>query len=200
MIFKINDGTPLSPEEIDFILEKNAYELLGEYYEKNIAIDKWHIVKAASYYRKAGLIDKALSLTSVEKCNQFTKDKDANRFLAAILTNKGACFRDKGNLDEAEKYARDAIKNHSSFYPYNLLGAIYIERGKIKEGDDYFQKAECLGAIKKENILKQQISFLKLVVEKAPKELKVKIAEYFYTKDSVQYSFLRPHIRQSYPH
>ncbi|MDD2901057.1 MAG: hypothetical protein PHU44_01310 [Syntrophales bacterium] len=196
IIFKIHDGINLNGDDINFILERNAYELLGKYYEKNIGDDKWHIVTAAKYYRKAGLVDKGLALTNIENIQQdrFNQHKDFKKFMAAVLTAHGACLRDDGNLPKAEKCAWDALKYDESFYPYNLLGAIYIDKGKIKQGDDLFQQAEALGSGKKNEILNSQKSFIISVVNKSPIEAKTEIARYFYYKDNKRYGFLKKYL------
>lgn len=181
IIFKIDDGDHLTVREIDFIIQRNAYELLGKYYEMNIADNKWHIVKAAKNYRKAGLIDKALYLTEIGKNQQdkFNRDADFNKFMAAVLTSHGGCLRDKGKLSKAEKCAMDALEYHKSFYPYNLLGAIYIQKGMFKQGDDYFHEAELLGSDKQDDVLEGQIFFIKTIIKKASKEEKNEISKFF---------------------
>jgi tetratricopeptide (TPR) repeat protein len=196
IIFKIDEGEELTAMEINFIIEKNAYELLGKYYEKNVSDNKWHIVKAAKNYRKAGLIDKSLALTNIESINQdeFSRDNDFNKFMAALLTNHGACLRDRHNFIKAEKCAWDALEYHKSYYPYNLLGAIYIEQGKFNEGDLYFQEAVSLGSDKRDEVLNSQISFIKTIIKKASKENRIEIAKYFYHKDHSKYSFLKKFI------
>jgi tetratricopeptide (TPR) repeat protein len=195
IIFKIDDGELLSRHEIDYIFNKKAFELIGKYYEKHISDDKWYVLKAASNYRKAGLIEKAFDLTIIDNFakSQFTRDTDFNKFTAAILNSHGACFREKGNLTEAEFFARKALQHHESFYPYNLLGAIYIEKGNFIEGDKLFQKAESIGANKKD-ITDEQIYFIKSIIKKAPKEIKKDISNYFYYKDPNRYIFLKQFI------
>ena len=45
-------------------------------------------------------------------------------------------------MDEAERCGQTAIKlAPKDFYPYNLLGAVYFQRGDPEEGDKYFQVA-----------------------------------------------------------
>lgn len=199
IIFKIDCGESLTENEIDFIFNRSAFELLGKYFEKNIVDDKWNILNAAKYYRKARLIDKAFRLTDFGNIqqNQFKHHIDFNKFTAAVLTSHGACWRDYGNLSDAEKCARDALKYHISFYPYNLLGAIYIEKGNFEEGEEFFQKAESLGSEKKdekEKIINNQRSFLKFIIEKSSNEEKRKIANYFYHKNATKYAFLKNYL------
>jgi tetratricopeptide (TPR) repeat protein len=200
IIFKIDCGEPLTENEIDFIFDRTAFELLGKYFEKNIADDKWNILNAAKYYRKASLIDKAFRLTDFGNIqqSQFKHHNDFNKFMAAVLTSHGACWRDYGNLPNAEKCACDALKYNISFYPYNLLGAIYIEKGNFEEGENFFQKAESLGSEKKDEkdkITNYQRSFLKSIIKKSSKEEKRKIANYFYCKDPTKYAFLKSYLK-----
>lgn len=167
--------------------------MLGKYYEKNVADNKWFLVKAASYYRKAGFIDKSIDLTNINNIqySKFKQHSDFNRYMAAVLTTHGACLRVNSNFSQAEKCASDALKYHISFYPYNLLGAIYIEQGKIKQGDEFFQKAELLGSDKQNEILNAQKSFIKDIINKASEGERREIARYFYNKDRERYGFLK---------
>lgn len=114
--------------------------------------------------------------------------------MAAVLTAHGACLRDNGNLSKAEKCAWDALKYDESFYPYNLLGGIYIDKGKIKQGDGFFQKAVSLGSDKKDEILNSQKPFIISIVNKSSVQEKRDIARYFYCKDPGRYSFLKKYL------
>ena len=83
--------------------------------------NKWFLVNASSYWRKADEPEKALHLT--EQID-FNKIKEA-KLKQALLTTRGGALRDLDNLINAEKCALQAIEYWSkSHNPYTLLGAI----------------------------------------------------------------------------
>ena len=68
--------------------------------------NKWFLVNASSYWRKADEPEKALHLT--EQID-FKKIKEA-KLKQALLTTRGGALRDLGNLTDAEKCALQAIE------------------------------------------------------------------------------------------
>ncbi len=117
---------------------------------------------------------------------------------SATLTTRGGAFRDLGNLDAAEQCARKAIEcarkaidqNRASYHSYNLLGAIYWQRGKAEEGEEYFAYAESVGAP-----LQDQVRQKKSALNEAGPQQRRAVAKYLLEKDPTKYWWAKRFLR-----
>jgi tetratricopeptide (TPR) repeat protein len=146
--------------------------------------NKWNLPSASSHWRGAKKPEHAL--TQTDNLN-FDKIKE-NKLKSALLTTRGGAFRDIGDLDEAEKCARRAIKYQpSSHHPYTLMGAICFERherSKYSEGEYWFKEAVKRGASPRD-----QDAELKRVIKNADKEKRREVVEYLLKTDPVRYEW-----------
>lgn len=137
--------------------------------------DPWKLAEECANLRKSNQSEKVIKLiTEALKNHQY--DRQAQ---AALLTTCGGAFRDIGNLEQAEKCARKAIRlNPKKYYAYNLLGAIYYQRGEPAEGYEFVKQALERGANKKS----QEVKILE-ALENAGEDEKRKVAEYLHYKN-----------------
>ena len=129
---------------------KNKYYFnKGIFFEKKFKISKnpWFIINSCSNFRKANRLD--LASVVLSKINW--SDQWKNNLKSAYLTVRGAIKRENNDLSSALSDALYAHKcqpkNHR---PCTLLGALYIQTGSYKLGEDWFSKAIFLGASKYE--------------------------------------------------
>lgn len=144
---KLDAGEDL--EEVDHqFLRKEAFPSISAQYFRaryERQRDPWNLVRACSYWRKAResakaleLIDWTLSIVDRMLCEP--------SFLSAAFTTRGGALRDMRRLSEAENSAKEALGFEQNYFSYNLLGAIYYQKGEPQEGDRYFEQARKLGS------------------------------------------------------
>lgn len=175
ILLKLEETKTLEQSDFSWLEQERIYSVLAKAYEIVIDVDPWNVVKAGKYWRKARKPERALEITEAISYQD-------SKLMSAILTNRGAAFRDNDQFPEAIQSAQDAIKfNSTSYYPYNLLGAIYYQMGDLEEGDIYFKRAKELGS--PEQIQEEEI---RTVLKDADKEKRKKVAEYLLAKDPVR--------------
>jgi hypothetical protein len=167
------------------------YRLEAEFYEQEFQRtgNKWHIPTASSYWRKANEPEQALKITNLD----LQKIKDS-KLKSAILVTRGAAFRDRDNLADAENCARKAMESQpDSYQPYTLMGAISYDRGDYGEGDYWFKQAIERGA-KTEDIDDE----IKRIFRSTKDENKRnEAAEYLLEKDAQRYFWVKSYLRKS---
>ena len=139
---KINAGQKLEPSEILWLEQRNQNGYLARYFQDRYerTSDPWDLVYASSYWREANDPYQSIEITNEIRVQN-------RKAMAALLTTRGGAFRDISRLDEAEACAKDALEHgKDNYHPYNLLGAIYYQRGRFEKGDEYYEKAKELGA------------------------------------------------------
>lgn len=136
-------------EDIGFVeimyLEANDYIysyllaiIFKEKYTRNN--EEWDLIKASKYFRMAGYPQKALDITE----NFISEDKQIK---SAYWTTRGGAYRDLLKYDLARKCANKAILiNPTSYYPYNLIGAIEFSEKNFASSMKNFKRAAMLGA------------------------------------------------------
>jgi hypothetical protein len=143
--------------------------------------NKWYLPRASNHWRSAKKPERALTVTNNINIDQI-RDK---KLKSALLSPKGAAFRDIGELDKAEQCARQAIEYQpGNHHPHTLMGAIYYERGDYSEGDDWFEDAIKRGASPR-NIDAE----IKRVIKHADKDKRREVVEYLLAKEPVQYKW-----------
>ena len=145
--------------------------------------NKWFLVNASSYWRKADEPEKALRLT--EQID-FNKIKEA-KLKQALLTTRGGALRDRDDLTDAEKCALQAIEYWSkSHNPYTLLGAICYDTRRYEEGYCWFEEARKRGATEKDEDVE-----IKRIVQKTKDKKKLKeFIDFLLAKDSHRYTWV----------
>ena len=175
VLMEIDDGKILTEGDEHWLSDEGLFQALALYYER---VGK--LASAGSNWRKANRPDRTIEITEDERLHNNS----------AILTTRGGALRDLGALDEAERCGQTAIKlAPKDFYPYNLLGAVYFQRGDPEEGDKYFQVARSLGSRPYD-----EISNIRSAIEKAGADEKRRVIEYLLRKDPERYRWTRSYI------
>ncbi len=175
VLMEIEEGKNLSDEDVRWLNAEGLYQALGHYYEK-----LGRLASAGSSWRKAKNPHRAIEITQDKKVQNNS----------AILTMRGGAFRDLRELDEAEACGQEAIKlAREDYHPYNLLGAIYYQRGLPEEGDTYFERAKALGSLATE-----RDNSIRSAVEKAGHDEKKRVVEYLLKKDSIRFAWARRYL------
>jgi tetratricopeptide (TPR) repeat protein len=173
----------LSHEEVGWLERHHYTGPLAFHFELAFRTsgDPWQAVKACRYWRDAGKPERAVGLSeAVTRAPSF--DGLAARLRAAILTTRGGALRDLGRLDEAENCGLTAERtNPDSHYPYNLLGAVYIQMGKPHKGEFYFGLAFEKGASSE-----AAVSSMKSALRLAEPEARRRSAEYLLRRDPIK--------------
>ncbi|WP_299366977.1 tetratricopeptide repeat-containing sensor histidine kinase [Winogradskyella sp.] len=103
-----------------------------------------HRFHNAHVYFSRGELDSSYVL--ITQINENRKAEDSNRKLYVLLTLKGIIFDEKKLYDDALKSLKEAIDigNEENFSSVNnlyaLLGQIYIEQRKFKQGIEWLEK------------------------------------------------------------
>jgi len=145
---KIENHKLPSDQEFDWL--KNCVPSLDEFirgisclvkFRLNLGI--WDLVEACSFFRKAGHSKITVDLTTRMDFGAVTD----RRAYSALLTTRGAAFRDLGDIEAAKQLAAEAMQvSPHDYEPHNLMGAIFHQLGKIDERDHHFETAKRLGA------------------------------------------------------
>jgi hypothetical protein len=184
ILIKIDSGEFLGGEEIQFLMQNNLFGTLAICSEMKYKIthDSWELVKASGYWRDDGQPDKSIQTTEDLLSKHNLLDP---RVKAATLTTRGGAFRDLHRLGDAEQCANLAIQvNERNYYPYNLLGAIYFERGDAERGEACFLKALELGAPSR-----SQEAQMKSALKNAGQVEKRSVAQYLLQRDPMKYQW-----------
>ena len=105
--------------------------------------DSWNAVNASSHWRKAGEPERALELTEAAS----TRGTVTPKLEAALATTRGGAMRDLGRIAEAKLLALEAHElTPDDYRPCTLLGAVHIELGDCFSAQEWFARAEDLGA------------------------------------------------------
>ena len=142
ILLQIDEGESLDKKQLSWLKKYRLNETLAIYKERDYSRSRngWRLIEASSYWRAARRPEKALKATDRLLEEHFASGPP--RFRSAILTTRGGALRDLGDLDAAERCAREgADQDQSSYHPHNLLGRILWQRGKAEEGDKCFARA-----------------------------------------------------------
>ena len=146
VIDKAHRGVSLNEAEIRILMEQKEHGLLARYYQRRYERTGrvWDLIRASSEWRSDGNPQAALKATDPVRS---LVDSMPPKLASALLTTRGAAFRDLRDFEAAEQCAREAIaRDGTNARPYSLLGAIHIQRGEAWEGEECFARAEQLGA------------------------------------------------------
>ncbi len=186
ILLRINEGEPLDEEEIGWLESNKLYAPLATYEENEYhrSCDAWALIRASRHWRAAEEPKMALKVTEL-----LLKEHLASKSRSAVLTTRGGAFRDLGDLDAAERCGREAMEHNRTYHPYNLLGAIYWQRGEAKKGQEYFDRAEELGAPQRDQEGQQ-----KRALKQADPQHRRAVAEYLLEKDPVRYGWAKRYL------
>lgn len=187
ILLQIEANEPLPRTEIEWLQTKKYFGLLAQYHEQRLHCtgDEWHRAHACSNWRKANKPENGIALTE----HMFIQDQTKK---AAVLTTRGGALRDIRNLNEALTCAEQASKcDPKSYYPLNLMGAIYFERGEPEKGDECFARALALGA--KPQV---QVNEMQGAIRKADTENARRVAAYLLRKDPERYRWAQKYLNK----
>lgn len=171
----LDEGNNLSDYDIQWLNSNCLFQVLGYYYEKI-----GYLARAGSNWRKSDNPQRALAITE-----NITKQD------SYILTMRGAAFKDIGDLDNAKESALSAIRlSPNSFYPYNLLGAIFCQQGMPEEGFLNFEKAILLGS-KRNN----EDGYVRSALKEAGHEERIRVAKFLLEKDPIRYKWANIYLK-----
>ncbi len=193
---KLEQGERLSDVNIVWLQGEKLFKPINKIFTRHYELEaffaeqeyqrtknKWFLVNASSYWRKADEPEKALRLT--EQID-FTEIKEA-KLKQALLTTRGGALRDLDDLINAEKCALQAIEFWSkSHNPYTLLGAICYATGRYDEGHRWFEEARKRGATEKD-----EDAEIKRIVQKTKDKQELQaLIDFLLNKDSDRYAWV----------
>ncbi len=190
ILTKLESRDFFKPLEIEWLQEKELYGFLATSYYlfyKRFE-DPWVLLTACKYWRKAHNPRQVISVTEgiIAECVT-AQDNSVKKIYSALLTSRGGAFKDLKIYTKALKSASDAIGfQPNSYYPLNLLGAIYYEMGLASKGDQFFEKAAKLGSPRPE-----QDTRIKNSIHRSRPENRRKVVSYLLSKDPVKYAWTR---------
>lgn len=186
-LLKLENEEILSKDDLSWLEEKGFNAPLAFYYEKKSHYsncEEWDVVHAGKYWREAGFPQRAIDVTDSISSTNVTLN-------SAILVNRGGAYRDLKNLTAAEECGKKSLKlTPNSFYPYNLLGAVFYQNGDPEEGEKHFDKARQLGASPRATDAQIRNS-----VKLAEKEQQVIVAQYLLKKDPIKYKWAKYYLQ-----
>lgn len=105
--------------------------------------DPWDAINASAHWRKVDKPQRALEVTGAALAEAVRNPKPRS----ALLTTRGGAMRDVGRRTEAKTVGLEAHQlTPSDFRPCTLLGAVCMELGDLAAGQEWYAKAEALGA------------------------------------------------------
>lgn len=185
ILLVLEDDGALTREDIVWLDSMHLYTVLAMMYEREYSRggDLWDLVKASSNWQDAGNHRRALDITTGVTSTD-------PKLMGAVLTTRGRAYRNLYDLGRAEECATEAIAlNPTSFYAYNLLGAIYYQRGCPADGDEQFEKALELGASEK-----GMDGEIKAAVRIAGREQQREVAKFLLGKDPLRYQWAKQYL------
>ncbi len=190
ILLRIDSGEVLQDDQMAWLEDNRLSDTLAIYFQNEYqkTKDPWKLIKASGHLRDVNNPSKAIELTNYLLENHSSASPKVK---SAILTTRGGAFRDLQDLSAAEVCAKDAIKQNESFQPYNLLGAIYFERGKPEQGEAYFLRALELGAQSK-----VQETQMQSALKNAGQSEKGIIAQFLLQRDPAKYQWATYYLEQ----
>ncbi|NMD02149.1 MAG: hypothetical protein GYA71_02640 [Bacteroidales bacterium] len=189
ILLKLEDKELLDQEDIEYLKSEHWYGPIAVDFENRFTkepSDLWLLVNACSNWRNAKVPSRSIEISA----NSFSSDKKS---YAALLTTRGGAFRDLMNFEAAEDSAKAAIQiQPGSHYPYNLLGAIYYQKGEPEKADEYFGIA-----IQKGSTPKDVDSEIEHSIKRSNEEVRNKVVAYLLAKDSKRYEWAKKYIKIS---
>lgn len=186
---KLENNEQANTLEMEWLETNKYYRVIAivHYRRYESANDLWALVQACSHLRKAKLPNDVLRLLD----KRDIRPGEDPQIKGALLTTRGGALRDMGDLLAAKESATAAIQECStSYYPYNLMGAILYEEGNPSEGDQYFERASQLGA--SHNMRDREV---RIALDRSNDEVRRQVAQYLLAKDNTKYDWVEKYLR-----
>lgn len=185
----MTDSVDCCTDEIRKAYHRLEAETLTEEWRRNG--DLWVAVNASGHWRKAGKPLESLKITD----EGLERSGTAPKIRSALCTTRGGAMRDLKRLAEAEVLGRDAHDlAPQDFRPCTLLGALAMQRGDFQSGQEWYKKAEELGAD-----LHAIDQDLRSVMVSAPSEVREGLCSFLLSQDPRRYAWARRWISSSDP-
>lgn len=145
--------------------------------------DPWTAVNACADWRKGKRPNEAIELTAKLLALPNLEPK----LHSALCTTRGGAMRDLDKLEEARDLGYEAQRlAPKDFRPCTLLGAVYMELGDFKSGQDWYQKAEELGA--KRDSVDQDI---RGVLARCKPEVRDALGAFLLSQDATRFAWVQ---------
>lgn len=175
ILLKLEGHEGLTCEETNWLKARNVHSVLAYHYQ-----GQGLLAAAGSRWRKA-------RTPRPRRALRITEGIDDDHM---VLTMRGGAYRDLALLDKAEESGKKAIElKPDDYHPYNLLGAVYYQRGHPGKGDAYFAKARKLGS--PERSVEDSI---RSAINKAGENEKKIVAQYLINRDPERYGWARAYL------
>ena len=116
----------------------------------------------------------------------------APKLCSALKTTRGGAMRDLGRLSEARGLGQEAqLLTPKDFRPCTLLGAVHMELGEFSTGQEWYEKAEKLGA--KSHSIDQD---LRGILARAVPDLRAKLCAYLLSQDEHRFAWVHEFARR----
>ena len=150
--------------------------------------DPWAAVTASGHWRKADDAKEAVTVTEAA----LAATPQAPKLCSALKTTRGGAMRDLGRLSEARGLGQEAqLLTPKDFRPCTLLGAVHMELGEFSTGQEWYEKAEKLGA--KSHSIDQD---LRGILARAVPDLRAKLCAYLVSQDEHRFAWVREFARR----
>jgi hypothetical protein len=183
ILLKIESSFELQSTEIAWMEEEGLYRPLATYYYRQFSKgdDLWELAKACKYLRKALLPSKAIEISERRLHEESRRPAAA---FAALLTSRGGAFRDIGDVESGLIAGERAVQlAPQSPHAHNLLGALYLTKGNISEGEQHFDIAASIGGNQK----LRDSEYRAILASSISEEVRTKIAKYLLAKNPKDY-------------
>lgn len=184
ILVELEEGKPLSEVHCKWLIDHRLFLVLAacEYKDFQKSGDPWSLAKAGKYFRKASKPSSIIELVTDQVLSKIVNSKARS----ALLTNRGGAKRDLNDIEGAKSDGHEAINiDAHSFYPHNLLGAVYYQAGQPALGDKHFEHAVELGASPKEQ--EYEISS---ALKRSTPEARETVINYLLAKNPVKYAWV----------
>lgn len=144
LVWLATSGKACFTEKLQIAHHRNAAEFYARAYR--LTQNPWDAINASSHYRKCHEPNSASGLLQSVPMKSFKSPK----LRAARCTALGGALRDLGQRAAALELAKEAHRLQPKDYrPCTLQGALYMELGEYALGNDWYARAEKLGASSK---------------------------------------------------
>jgi hypothetical protein len=201
--FENKDGR--GDKDLKWLREKGLTEIFATYCERAAAFyvarfskqdDPIHAIMACKYYRKLHRPKDGLEIIKRALCSRNPVESreiyDPCKETQMLLTNMGACHKDLGVLDEAERLGLLAIETYDKLaYPFNLLGAVYFRKGDWVKGNLFFDEANKRPPSNQRSDLDSE---RKLALDECDPDTQKECARYLLSIDARRYAWTKKYL------
>ena len=185
ILLQLENATLISDLDIEWLKKENLAIIVAHSYTRNFQLfgSGWNLVKACKFFRLAGYPCASLVISE----NFYSAER---KLMAAILTNRGAAYRNLRQFKSAILCGENALNlDPNSFYACNMLGATYFQLSDIEPGYAYFRLSLEKGATSayQNKSIESQIQGFEM-------DYKIKVAQFLLQQDPTRYSWAKKYL------